>query len=136
MRLAILDMAGEIGAHLLDRGHQRVIVFDAELEDAVDPFDEELAVLFRDTEHVGDGAHRNVLGVTRGRIAFAVGDELVDQFVADRANPGLQLFHGVGSERRQQHLLGRLVHRRVRGDGRRRVHGLRPNVANDHATRG
>ena len=102
-------MAGEIGAHLLDRAHQGVVVLDAELEDLVDPFDEEVAVLFGDAEHVGDGANRNVLGVARRGVAFAVGDEFVDQLVADRANPRLQLLHRVGRERRQQQLLGRLV---------------------------
>ena len=86
----------------------------------VDPFDEEIAVLFGNAEHVGDGANRNVLGVARRGVAFAVGDELVDQFVADRANPRLQLLHRVGRERRQQQLLGGLVLRRIGGDRRRR----------------
>ena len=87
----------------------------------MDPFDEEVAVLFGDTEHVGDGANRNVLGVARRRVAFAVGDEFVDQLVADRANPRLQLLHGVRRERRQQQLLGGLVLGRVGGDRRRGV---------------
>jgi hypothetical protein len=62
-------------------------VLDAELEDHVDPFDEEIAVLLGNAEHVSDGADRNVLGVARGGIALAVIDELVDQFVADGREP-------------------------------------------------
>ena len=136
VRLAVLDMPGEIAAHLVDRTHQRVIVLDAEFEDFVDPFDEEVRVLLGDAEHVGDGAHRNVLGVARRRVAFAVGDEFVDQLVADGANPRLQFLHGVGRERRQQQLLRRLVFRRVGGDRRRNAGLLRPHVAHDDAARG
>ena len=117
--LAVLDMAGEIGRHLVDRRHQGVIILDAQFEDFVNPFDEEIAVLFGNAEHVGDGANRNVLGVARRGVAFAVRDEFVDQFVADRANPRLQLLHGVGRERRQQQLLGGLVFRRIGCDRRR-----------------
>ena len=119
--LALLDMAGEISAHLLDRLHQLAFVLDAEFEDHVDPFDEEIAILLGDAEHVGDGAHRNVFGVARRRVAFAVGDELVDQLVADGANPRLQLLHRIRRERRQQQLLGRLVLGRIGRDRRRGV---------------
>ena len=134
--LALLDMAGEIAGHLADRAHQDVVVLDAEFENLVDPFDEEIAVLFRDAEHVGDGANRNVLGVARRGVALAVGDELVDQLVADGANPRLQLLHRVGRERRQQQLLGGLVLRRIGGDRRRRVADFRPDVAHDDPARG
>ena len=85
----------------------------------MNPPDEEIAVLLGDSEHVRDGADRNVLGVARRGVAFAVGDELVDQFVADRAHPRLELFHRVRRERRQQQLLGRLVLGRIGRDRRR-----------------
>ena len=81
-------------------------------------------------------ANRNVLGVARRRVAFAIGDELVDQLVADRANPGLELFHGIGREWRQQQLLGGLVFRRVGGDRRRRGRLLGPDVAHDDTAGG
>ena len=102
MFLALLDLAGEIGGHLVDRAHHGVVILDAEFEDLVNPLDEKVAVLFGNAEHVGDGAHRNMLGVARRGVAFSVRDEFVDQLVADRAHPRLQLFHGVGRERRQQ----------------------------------
>jgi hypothetical protein len=136
MLLAMLDVAGKVGRHLMHGRHQRVVVLDAELEDTVDPFDEEIAVLLGNSEHVRDGAHRNVLGVPRGRVAFAVGDEFVDQLVADRAHPRLQLLHRVGRERRQQQLLGRLVLGRIGGDRRRPGRDLRPDVAHDDAAGG
>ena len=106
--------------HLMDRAHQGVVILDAQFENFVDPFDEEIAVLFRNAEHVGDGANRDVLGVARRGVAFSLSDEFVDQLVADRANPRLQSFHGVGRERRQQQLLRGLVLRRIGGDRRRR----------------
>ena len=87
----------------------------------MNPFDEELAILLGDAEHVGDGAHRDMFGVARRGVAFSVGDELIDQFVADGANPRLQLLHRVRRERRQQQLLGRLVLRRIGSDRRRGV---------------
>ena len=134
--LARLDMAGEIAGHLLDRAHHGGVVPDAEFEDLVDPLDEEVAVIFRDAEHVGDGANRNVLGVAGRGVAFALRDEFVDQLVADRANPGLQLLHGVGRERRQQQLLRRLVLRRIGGDRRRGIDDLGPDIAHDDPARG
>ena len=136
MCLARFDMAGEIAGHLPDRGHQRVVVLDAELEDPVDPFDEEVAVLFGNPQHMGDDANRDVLGVARRGVAFAVGDELVDQLVADRAHPRLQLLHGVRRERRQQHCLAGLCSggSEVIGGAARRDVG--PDVAHDDAARG
>jgi hypothetical protein len=83
--LAMLDVAGEIAGHLPHRLHQRVVILDAEFEDAVDPLDEEIAVLLGNPEHVRDGADRNMLGA-RG-VAFAVSNELVDQFVAMARTP-------------------------------------------------
>jgi hypothetical protein len=99
---ALFDMAGEIFAHLMDRAHHDINILDAQFEDFVDPFDEKVAILFRDAEHMRNRPNRNVLGVTRSRVAFAVGNEFVDQPVADRAHPGLKLLHGVGREWRQQ----------------------------------
>ena len=43
----LCDMAGEIARHLADRLHQHRVVSDAELEDLVDPPDEQVAVGFR-----------------------------------------------------------------------------------------
>ena len=134
--LALLDMAGEIGGHVVDRAHQRVVILDPQFEDLVDPLDEQAAVLFRDAEHMGDRPHRNVLGIARRGVAFSVIDEFIDQFVADGANPGFELLHGVGRERRQQQLLGGLVLRRIGGDRRRRSRRLGPHVADDDAARG
>ena len=130
---AMLDMAGEIAGHLPHRAHQRVVVLDAEFEDVVDPLDEEVAVLLGNAQHMRDGADRNMLGIARGGVAFAVGNELVDQFVADRAHPRLELLHRVRRERRQQQLLGRLVLGRIGGDRRRPRRDFRANVAHDDA---
>ena len=38
--LALFDMVGEIGGHVVDRAHQGVIILDAKFEDLVDPLDE------------------------------------------------------------------------------------------------
>jgi len=126
-------MAGEIIRHLVHGLHQDLVVLDAEFEDLMDPANEQIAVLFGNAEHVGDGARRNVLGILRGGVALAVLDEGVDQLVADRAHPRLQLLHRVGREGRQQPLLRRLVEWRIGGDRRRRHHRLRANVADDDA---
>ena len=99
-------------------------------------FDEEVAVLLGDSQHVRDGAHRDVLGVARCGIATSIGDELVDQLVADRAHPRLQPLHRVRRERRQQHLLGGLVLRWVGGDRRRAGGDFGADVAHDDAARG
>ena len=99
----------------------------------MNPFDEEIAVLLGNPEHVRNGADRNMLGVARGGVAFAVGNELVDQLVADGANPRLELLHRVRRERRQQQLLGRLVFGRIGGDRRRPRRDFRANVAHDDA---
>ncbi len=72
MLLAVLDMAGEIRATSRWMAlHQDLVVGDAEFEDFVDPFDEQIAILLGNAEHVGDGAHRNVFGVARGGVATA-----------------------------------------------------------------
>ena len=131
--LALLDVNGEISGHLMDGAHQGGIVLDAELKDFVDPFDEEIAVLFGDAEHMRDGPNRDVLGIARRRVAFSLTDEFVDQLVADRADPGLQLLHGVGRERWQQQLLCRLVVRRVRRDRRCGIGDFWPDVAHNDA---
>ena len=130
---ALLEMAGEIAGHLPHRVHQRVVVLDTEFEDAVNPLDEEIAVLLRNSQHVRDGANRNMLGVARGGVAFAVRNELVDQLVADGAHPRFELLHRVRRERRQQQLLGRLVLGRIGGDRRRPRRDFRPHVAHDDA---
>src|SRR6185312_9730552 len=63
-------------------------------------------------------------------------EEFIDQLVADDANPGLELLHGVGRERWQQQLLGRLVIGWVAGDRRRRRRRLGSYIADDDAPRG
>ena len=90
------------------------------LQDLVDPLDEPVAVAHRHAEHVGDDAHRDVAGVVLGGVAAPVGDEVVDQRVADPARHRLQLADLLRREEGQQHLLVRLVLRRVGGDRRRR----------------
>ena len=46
--LAKLNLTGEICGHLVDRAHHGVVVLDAQFKNFVDPFYEEVAVLFRD----------------------------------------------------------------------------------------
>src|SRR5258706_16196931 len=97
-RVLRCSMAREIFGHFVHRAHQGSVILDPQFEDFVDPFDEELAILFRNAKHMRNRPNRNVLGVARRRVALAVGDEFVDQLVADRADPGLKLLHGVGRE--------------------------------------
>jgi len=136
MHLAMLDMRCEIGGHLVDGPHQGVIILDTKFQNFMDPLDEEIAVLFRDAEHVSNGANRNMLGVACRGVALSVRDEFVDQLVADRTNPRFQFLHGVGRERRQQQLLGGLVLGWVGGDRWRRRRDVGADVAHDDAARG
>ena len=57
---------------------------------------------------MSDRANGNMAAIADRRVASAVTDEAVDQFVADRANPRLKLLDRVRCERRQQQLLGGL----------------------------
>ncbi|MGY4607561.1 hypothetical protein ACVW16_005973 [Bradyrhizobium sp. USDA 4474] len=136
LRSALLDMGPEIVAHLLHGLQQHVLVLDAELQDHVDPVDEEVAVALGNAEHVRDGLNRDVFAIARGGVDLAIGDEAVDQLVADRAHPRFQFLHRVRRERRQQQLLGRFVHGRIGSDRRRRVsRDFGPDVADDDAAR-
>src|SRR6476646_3333582 len=113
---AMLYLVDEIEGHLLNRLHQDGLVLDAELEYLVNPFDEPVAVGFRNAEHVRNGADRNVLAVAAGDVASPILDELVDQLVADGTNARFQLLDRVGRERRQQQLLCWFVLRRIGRD--------------------
>ena len=61
--LALLDLDGEILHHLLKGLHERGVVGGAELQDLVDPLDEQIAVVLGHAQHVSDHAYRDVARV-------------------------------------------------------------------------
>src|SRR5437868_5455917 len=69
------------------------------------------------------------------RVAVPVGDEFVDQLIADGSRLRLQPGHRLGGKRWQQQLLVGLVVRRVGGDCRRGDRRLGPHLAHDDAAR-
>ena len=112
--LAALDQVrGEVLPDLVEAAHHRRLVGDAVLEHGLDPAAEAVAVAFWNAQHVGDKLDRDMLGVLEGGVATALGDEAVDQLVADLARLGDELVDGLRRERRQQHHAGQPVPRRI-----------------------
>jgi len=129
---ALAYVSHEIGLHLLGRSERHLDVGDAVLEHHLDPLAVEVAVGLRQSEHVGDQAHRDLLRVRDRRVGKAALGELVDEFVGERPGARLELVDGVRGERGQQQHARRAVLGRIGGDRRGRdARGRR--LAHDHA---
>src|SRR5204862_724892 len=68
---AIVHGTHEVVGHFAGGPYGRAHIGDADLQDLVDPAAVEVAVALGQPQHVGDDAHRDLLGVFDGRIAAA-----------------------------------------------------------------